>query len=54
MIQVIHKNIIKRKRVFCKQPIRNDSYLFKEASTYVHIYKSDNNPKYFKDQEEEE
>ena len=46
MIQFIHEDIYKkRKRVPCKQSIRNDSYLFKEHTYY--IYTSDNNPKYF-------
>ena len=36
-----------------RQPTKNDSYLFKATNTYVDIYTSDKNPKYFKDQEEE-
>ena len=55
MIQFIHDNIydiIERKRVPCKQFIRNDSYLFKETNTYLHIYTSNDNPNIFKDREE--
>ena len=54
MIQFIHENIYKKET---KSPVNNlleMTLIYSEKKTHIYIYTSDDNPKYFfKDQEEE-
>ena len=52
MIQFIHKDI--KAKESCIDDLLEMTLIYSKQQTHVYIYISDNNPKYLKDQEEEE
>ena len=52
MIQFINKEI--KEKDPCVNNLLETTLIYSKKQTHMYIYKIDNNPKYFKDQEEEE
>ena len=52
MIQFIHKDI--KEKEYCVDNLLEMTLIYSKKQAHIYIYTSDNNPKYFKDQEEEE
>ena len=57
MVQFIHENIyniIKRKKESLVRNLLEMTLIYSKKQAHIYIYTSDNSPKYFRDQEEEE
>ena len=52
MIQFTHKGI--KEKESCVNNLLEVTLIYSKQKAHIYIYISDNNPKYFKDQEEEE
>ena len=52
MIQLIHKEI--KAKEYCIDNLFERTLIYSKKQAHMYIYINDNNPKYFKDQEEEE
>ena len=52
MTQFIHKYI--KEKESCVDNLLETTLIYSKKQAHIYIYTSDNNPKYFKDHEEEE